>query len=207
MTIVPTRTALLVIDMQNDFLEPSSPLCAPDGLALMDKFLELIEVCRAAGIEVIFTASVYAPGDSDLGRMGELFPGLKGANTLRRGSHGAQIHERLVPRPEELIVEKPRYSAFFRTGLDEHLRAKGIDTLIIGGVCTNVCCESTARDALFRDYRVFFLADATATYDLPDLGWGPVDHATVQRIALTDIAMHLGKVVTVAEIIQEIEGG
>jgi len=207
MTIAPHQTAFLVMDMQYDFLEPTSPLRVPEGLDLIDGLRELIDICRAKGIEVIFTASVYAPGDEDLGRMGQLFPGLKGADTLRKGSQGAQIHERLAPRPEELTVEKPRYSAFFRTGLDDYLRGRGIDTLIIGGVCTNVCCESTARDALFRDYRVFFLADGTATYDLPDLGWGPVDHAVVQQATLTDIAMHIGKVVTLAQMIRKIIGG
>jgi isochorismate hydrolase len=67
------------------------------------------------------------------------------------------------PRKDDLLIDKNRYSAFFNTGLDETLRSEGIEELIITGVMTNCCCETTARDGFVRDYRIFFISDATAT--------------------------------------------
>jgi nicotinamidase-related amidase len=64
---------------------------------------------------------------------------------------------------EDIIIDKNRYSAFWRTGLDEFLRSKNVEDVVIAGVLTNCCCETTARDAFMRDYRVFFVSDATAT--------------------------------------------
>jgi nicotinamidase-related amidase len=82
---------------------------------------------------------------------------------IRRGSRDWELLEGLGRAANEPIIDKNRYSAFFGTRLDARLRKKGIEDLIICGVMTNCCCETTARDAFVRDYRVFFVADATAT--------------------------------------------
>lgn len=202
MRLTPRTTALLVIDMQNAFLDPQSILSAEGGMELARRLRDFIVTCRDKGITVVFTKSVFRADGSDLGRVGELFPTLRETDLLREGAQNTEIIEILQPEPGELVISKPRYSAFFKTELDDYLKGKGIDTLIICGVWTNVCCESTARDGLFRDYTIVFLSDGTATGSLPDKGWGPVDAETIQRVTLTDIAMHIGSVVTMDEALK-----
>jgi len=77
----------------------------------------------------------------------------------------AKIHKALTPRPQEKVIYKHRYSAFYNTDLEITLRCLKITDLVICGIMTNLCCETTARDAFMRDYRVFFLLDATGTTD------------------------------------------
>jgi biuret amidohydrolase len=116
-----------------------------------------------------------------------------------------EIYEGLKPHPGDLVVAKPRYSAYYGTDLEAILRGKGIDTLIISGTVTNVCCESTTRDAFSRDYKVIFLSDGTAALDLPDLGFGPVSAEEVQRVVLTMLAMCFAQVSSIDQVIAEIE--
>ena len=116
-----------------------------------------------------------------------------------------EIYEGLKPQPGDLVVAKPRYSAFYGTDLEAILRSKGIDTLIISGTVTNVCCESTTRDAFSRDYKVIFLSDGNAAGDLPDLGFGPVSAEEIQRVVLTVLAMCFAQVSSIDQVLTEIE--
>jgi len=102
-------------------------------------------------------------------------------------------------------VAKPRYSAFYGTDLEAILRSKGIDTLIISGTITGACCESTARDAFSRDYKVIFLSDGNASGNIPDLGFGPVSAEEVQRVTLTLMALNFAQVASIDQVIAEIE--
>ena len=107
------------------------------------------------------------------------------------------IYPELAPAPGEHVIKKHRYSGFFGTDLDIILREWGVDTVIISGTTTENCCHATARDAMFRNYRVVFLSDATATYDYPDRGFGldaerrrsPCDAGDTRRF---DGARHVG---------------
>jgi ureidoacrylate peracid hydrolase len=189
----PGRTALLAIDLQNAFLLPESPLAARDGLAILPAFNRLIAAARHAGVPVIFTATVHDPSEP-ASRMDDLFPARRTAKGLERSTHAQQIHADVDRRGTDLLVLKPRYSAFWRTELDAMLGQMKVDTLIIGGAWSNVCVESTARDAFFREYKVVYLADCTATGDLPDTGFGPVTAEEAQRATLADIAWHVGEV-------------
>lgn len=121
------------------------------------------------------------------------------------GTTNVEIYEGLKPHSGDLVVAKPRYSAFYGTDLEAILRSKGIDMLIISGTTTNVCCDSTTRDAFSRDYKVVFLSDGTATRDLPDLGSGPVSAEEIQRVLLTVLAMSFAQVSSIDQVIAEIE--
>lgn len=79
------------------------------------------------------------------------------------GTPESEIHNKLNPQPKEKVILKHRYTAFYNTDLETILRCLKVEDLIITGIMTNMCCESTARDAYYRDYRVFFLADATGS--------------------------------------------
>jgi nicotinamidase-related amidase len=107
---------------------------------------------------VIFSRHVHHPDDLDSGIMGWWWKGK-----CLEGSPESEVHPDLKPLPGEKVVFKHRYSAFYNTDLETVLRVLKIEDLVITGVMTNMCCESTARDAYFRDYRVFFPADGTGS--------------------------------------------
>jgi len=149
-------SALLVIDMQNFFLDPELPGYTCGGPAVLENLKLLIEAFRAANRPVIFTRHVHHPDNLDAGVLGWWWEGM-----CLEGSPESEIHHLIAPLPNEKVIFKHRYSAFYNTDLETVLRCLKIEDLVIAGVMTNLCCESTARDAYFRDYRVFFLADAT----------------------------------------------
>ncbi len=165
--VVPSKTALINIDMQNCFVE-NSPVAAPRGMEILPRINKLANACREQGALVIHTVHVVRPDGSNTGVMGEIIPAIA-AGLINRGNPAAELHPGIVVGAGDIILEKPRYGAFTGTDLELILRNKGIDTVIITGICTNVCCETTAREANMRDFHVFFLSDATATFDTPEL--------------------------------------
>ena len=150
------KSALLVIDMQKFFLEPKSPTFANGGLAIIPNVRRLVAVFRKVERPVIFTRHGHHPDGIDVGIMGWWWEGM-----IVEGSPESEIHDDLKPLKHEKVIAKHRYSAFFNTDLETVLRCLKIDDLVITGVLTNCCCETTARDAYQRDLRVFFLADGT----------------------------------------------
>lgn len=196
----PARTALIVIDMQNAFLLADSPMGAPGGLAIVPALNRIIAEARRLRMPVIFTATTHDPGEPP-NRMDDLFPARRAGRGLERSASAQQIHPSVDFREGDIVVEKSRYSAFWRTDLDAILRRLPVDTLVIGGVWSNVCVESTARDAFLREYKVLWLADCTATGDLPDVGYGRVSADDVQRMTLADIAWHIGEVATADNVV------
>jgi len=146
----PGRCALLVIDMQQYFLSMATPI--------LENVLSIIETCRSKGVRIIFTRHGHKDVSEDGGMLAEWWGDL-----IEYGSKDWELIKSLEPPDTDGIIDKNRYSVFNGTGLDDSLRSKKIDELIITGVMTNCCCETTARDAFVRDYRVFFVSDATAT--------------------------------------------
>jgi ureidoacrylate peracid hydrolase len=157
------KACLLVIDMQNEFLDEEGAVFFHYATEILPNVKRMLAAARRASIPVIYTAHVHEDPDIDGGMTAEWWPEIKRGESLIAGTRGVEIHPELKPRKGEKIVTKHRYSAFYNTDLEIALRGMGITDLIIAGVLTNVCCESTARDAFFRDFRVFFLADATAS--------------------------------------------
>ncbi|MCX7920313.1 MAG: cysteine hydrolase [bacterium] len=152
------KSALLVIDMQLFFLDPNSPTYTCGGLAILSNLKKLIHAFRTANRPVIFTRHVHHPDQLDAGIMGWWWKGM-----CLEGSPESEIHPELSPTAHEKVVFKHRYSAFYNTDLETVLRCLKIEDIVITGIMTNMCCESTARDAYYRDYRVFFLADGTGS--------------------------------------------
>ena len=107
-------------------------------------------------------------------------------------------------RKGDILLKKPRYGAFHGTDLELMLRHRGIDTLIIGGIATNVCCETTAREATVRDFKVLFLSDGTATFGLPDMGFGAITAQEVQRVTCSVMSFFYGQVLTVNQATEKI---
>ncbi|MFO8109501.1 MAG: isochorismatase family protein [Thermoplasmata archaeon] len=144
-------SALLVIDMQNIFVEENSPSFLPAAQVIVHNINELADTFHEHGGKMIYTRHVQEDGDE--GIMDEWW-----GDIIREGK-SAELWKGLDVKGE--TITKPRYSAFHRTELNESLQ--GIENVFITGVLTDICCETTARYAFIDDYRVFFLADATAT--------------------------------------------
>jgi biuret amidohydrolase len=152
------RSALLIVDMQKYFLDPASPTFTCGGLAILPKVKKLIEAYRQNNRPVIYTCHVHHPDSIDAGIMGWWWKGM-----CLEGSAESKVHDEIAPLPNEKVILKHRYSAFYNTDLETVLRCQHIEDLVIAGIMTNMCCESTARDAYYRDYRVFFPADGTGS--------------------------------------------
>jgi nicotinamidase-related amidase len=152
------KSALLVIDMQEFFLDPLSPSFTCGGLAIIPVLQRLINAFRGFNRPVIYTRHVHHPDHIDSGILGWWWQGM-----CIEGTPESEVHHDLTPRPSEKVIQKHRYSAFYNTDLETILRCQGIEDLVITGVMTNMCCESTARDAYYRDQRVFFMADGTGS--------------------------------------------
>jgi len=146
----PGKCTLLVIDMQQYFYSIAIPI--------LENVLSIIDACRSKGIRTIFTRHGHKNILEDGGMLAEWW-----GDQIDYGSKDWELNKSLTPSAADEIIDKNRYSAFHGTGLDDSLKSKKIDELIITGVMTNCCCETTARDAFVRDYRVFFVSDATAT--------------------------------------------
>ena len=175
----PDHTALLIVDVQNDF-------CAPGGM--MDKegndleavqqmavaLPRVIAEARAVGVLVVFVRNVYTTEPnrylSDVW-LEQAARQRKGSYTVSPvctpGSWEGDFYGDVQPLPDEPIITKHRFSSFHNTDLETVLRARSIRTVVLAGVASNVCVETTAREAFVRDYYVVFLSDGTATYSRP----------------------------------------
>ena len=195
--VVPSRMALINVDMQNCFVE-NSPIAAPDGPAVLARINGLAEVCRNHGIQVIHTAHVVRPDHSNVGVMGEIIPPVNNG-VIDKGSPSAALHPGLDVKGSDILVEKPRFGSFHGTDLELILRSRGIDTLVVSGIATNVCCETTAREANARDFRVFFLSDGTATFGIGDL-----TAEDIQRATCATLGFAFAQVLSVDDMIAKI---
>ena len=155
------RCVLMVIDMQNDFVIDGAVMQVPEAKNQLPKIKKLIDRCRDLGVPVIYTIqetdAVYCPLEV------LAIPKLHNEG-MRKGTSGQQVVDELAPEPDDIIIRKRRFSAFYQTDLEIILRnirgsINPVDTIIICGTVTNICCESTARDAFFRDYKVVFGTD------------------------------------------------
>src|SRR5579862_2247547 len=198
--IDPRTTVMIVVDMQNDFVAEGAKLQSAQAHAMVPKLAATLRFCREKGIRVVYTAHVHRRDGSDMGLYDDLYSVVADRSVLVDGSPGAEIYKDLAPAPGEHVIKKHRYSAFFATDLDLILREWGIDTVIVSGTTTENCCHATARDAMFRNYRVIFLSDLTGTFDYPDVGYGALPAEQVHRTTLIVLAFSTAHVMTAAEL-------
>ena len=199
-TLDPRRTALLVVDLQNIFVEGHEPISAPDGREILARMNDLATVCRRVGVPVIYTAHALRPDLSNIGQLEYVFPVMKTDHVITSGTGTAAIHDKFEIVEGDIYLEKPRFGAFTGTDLELILRGKGIDTVIIGGIATNVCCETTAREANHREFKVVFLSDGTTSGAYADKGWGDLTPDEVQKATLTILAYAFAEVTTCSDI-------
>jgi nicotinamidase-related amidase len=143
------RRALLVIDVQNEYFTGKMPVSYPAGS--FPNILAAMDAAQAAGVPVVVIQHAAPQPDSAV---------------FRKGSEGWQLHPEVARRPHAVLVEKNLPGSFTGTDLEQLLREHGIDTVVICGYMTQMCCDTTARQALHLGFRVEFLSDATGTLDV-----------------------------------------
>ena len=149
----PGRTALIVVDMQNDFVKEGGTLVVPDAEGTIPAIQSLLALARGSGMKVVFTQDTHGQGDPEW----TMWP-----EHVREDSWGWRIVDEFVPQEGELVIRKVRYDAFYGTHLDHILRLWGVDTLIICGTVANICVHYTAASAALRWYDVIIPKDATS---------------------------------------------
>jgi ureidoacrylate peracid hydrolase len=178
LSVDPARAALIVVDMQNAYASPGGYLDLAgfdiSGAApAIENIIIAIDAARAAGMLIVFLQNGWDQDYKEAG--GERSPNWHKSNALKtmrqrpelqgkllaKGGWDYMLIDALKPRPEDIVLSKPRYSAFFNTALDSTLRSRGIRTLVFTGIATNVCVESTLRDGFFLEYFGIVLDDAT----------------------------------------------
>ena len=191
--LAPSHTALLVIDMQNDFCDDEGA-CARNGQdvrvvqAIVPTLHRLTQAARDAGATVIFIRVAHdETTNSDV--FLERRVGRK-EDVATEGTWGAEWFADLCPVANDIVITKHRFSAFINTPLDLVLRSRGIKTLVLTGTATNVCVESTARDGHMLDYYVVLPEDGSASPDV-----------TAHEATLHNIRRHFGNVVPTAELV------
>jgi ureidoacrylate peracid hydrolase len=181
----PARAAVLVVDMLNEFLEPGGEMVLLEGRRIIEPLNRLLAAARQRGMRVIWLCDEHPlPDDKEF---------AKRVPHCRAGSWGAAVIDAMDVAPNELRIPKRRYSGFFGTDLDLHLREWDIEQVVVTGVVTNICVRSTVHDAYFLGYDVFVPQDCvSATSDRE------------QASSLYDIDTHYGDVVTSSELFAEL---
>src|SRR5215207_4378489 len=141
----PAKTALIVGDMQNDFVKEGGSLVVPGAEATIPQIQNLLTLARESGMKVVFVQDTHNHGDPEW----EIWP-----EHVREGSWGWQIVDELTPREDEAVICKVRYDAFYGTPLDHFLRLWEVDTLILCGTVANICVHYTASSAAHRWFKV-----------------------------------------------------
>ncbi|PDQ35799.1 MAG: hypothetical protein B5766_04935 [Candidatus Lumbricidophila eiseniae] len=183
--IEPSCTAIIVVDLVNDYVEPAGAMPVSDASGTLRRARELVEAARESGAKLIWVRPGHVePGDG-------LF-----RKRIQHGfvnSWGAQLHESLGARDDERVITKRRYSAFFQTDLDMVLREHKIERVVICGVALNICVRATIHDAFFLGYDVWLARDASQ-------GTGQRE----EESTVYDVETHFGEVLTVAEVRAEL---
>lgn len=157
--IEPRRAALLVIDMVRYFADPAGRCFLPAALAIQGRIAALLAAWRGFGGTVVFTRHGHE-GPHDLGMLGRFF-----SDHIRAGKPESEIVPALAPAPGEAVLRKTTYDAFLGTPLEPLLRERGASQVVVSGVLTHMCCETTARSAFCRGFEVYAPADALAASD------------------------------------------
>jgi nicotinamidase-related amidase len=195
--------ALIVVDMQNDFVRVGAPLEVPDARETIDVHLELLGWFRARSRPVVFTRFIAGPSPTLIWNWSpelappvcSCWPGFMRAYGDVEGERDcAAVIDELGPLPGEVQVDKYGYNAFHRTRLTDMLEAHGVDTVLITGTVTQICVEDTARGAFHEGFKTAVVSDAVSSY-APEL----------HRASLQTLSMKYGRVMTANDALSELE--
>lgn len=189
-TLNSARTAVLVMDYQNDIV---SMLPENVQVPLLDRASAILKKARQAHLPIIYVVVRFRDGYPEINLHNKLFSSLKESGRLREGTAGAEIHDRIAPQPEDIVVTKRRVGAFSTTDLETILRSKNIDTLVLFGISASGVVLSTVRWAADMDYSLVVVSDACADPD-----------AEVNRVLMDKVFPRQATVVTTQEFLSAI---
>jgi nicotinamidase-related amidase len=194
------KPALLIVDMQNDFVRMGAPMEVPQARDTISQHQQLIQHFRESRLPIVYTRFLAGPDRRLLWEFSpKLAPPILACHAghkrfyvdIHKTLEGIEIIDELVPNPEDIIVDKLGYGAFHGTKLDEIFRQRAVESLIVTGTVTQICVEETAREAFHYGYKTTLVSDAVSSY-LPDL------HAAV----LKNFSLKFGWVSKTSEVLQ-----
>ena len=194
------RTALLVIDVQREYFDPDGPAFVEHAADIVANVNLLIDAFRAHRLPIVFMKHEHRADGSDAGRMGD-FSAPDEEDSFVAGTPRVELIPELRVRPDDIVVVKRRYSSFLGTDLEAILHTAGVRAVVVCGLMTSFCCETTARDAHGRDYEVLFVADANEGPDLENAEGAPVPHDVVLAGTTTALGAGFAEIVTSAEVV------
>lgn len=200
--VVAERTALVIVDMQNDFVRVDAPLEVPDARATIPVIRGLAERFRAIGRPVIYTRFLAGPqrtlvwtwSPQHAPPVCSCWPGVQRSYPDALGPRGcADVIDELAPQPRDLVVDKYGYGAFHRTNLMDLLLAHAVDTVVVTGTVTQICVDETVRGAFEAGLKAVLISDGVSSYD-------PTLHAATLR----NVALKFGRVITAQDLLREL---
>jgi nicotinamidase-related amidase len=201
----PEATALLVVDMQNDFVRAGAPQEVPSARGTLPLIRRLLEAFRGSSAPVIYTKFITGPKEALMWRYSpECAPPVRscwpGVTRMYQDSdselEGPDIVEEVYPRPDDPIIEKYGYDAFHHSALDDVLRARHVSHVVIAGTVTQICVANTAFAAFHHGYDTVVVSDAVSSFD-----------EELHRTTLRNIQLKYGRVLTAEEVLMELGGG
>jgi nicotinamidase-related amidase len=195
----PATTALIVVDMQNDFVRQGAPLEVPDARETIDNHRKLLKRFRERKHVVVFTRFIAGPGRTLIWNWSAVlappvcccWPGfMRSYGDIEGPRDAAAVIDELTPLPTELQVDKYNYGAFHRTNLLDTLQAQGVDSVVVTGTVTQICVDETARGAFREGLKTVMVSDAVSSFD-------PALH----QATLANFAMKFGWVMTTDEVL------
>jgi len=187
-----TQAAYLLIDMEQGFVNPAGGHCIKGAAATVPACAKTMQAARDKGLAVVIVKRAYRADGSDV-ELNRYAGWVKGGRSMTPGSTGPNSEEApagLEPQGEDLVIFKPRWSAFFQTELDLILRRRGVRTVILAGTTTPNCIRATCYDAIALDYNVVILTDCTSS-----------NTDEIQRVNLEDMQRVGAKLMTAAEFL------
>ena len=178
----PASTALLLIDVQNDYWRPPRE----PRPAFLDAAARLLALARDRGLLVVHVQHARREGSGKSGFVG--------------GTHGFDVHDAVRPLPEEARIVKHTPGSFYETDLESLLRGAGIETVVVAGIQTQKCCDTTVREASARRYRAILVRDAVETFDLTGPDGEVVGRDEIQRATFAALANGFAEVLTLAQL-------
>lgn len=178
--------ALMVIDVQREYFDGALPIRFPVGH--LGSILEVMDAARAAGVPTVVVRHHQSDPESPI---------------FRKGSEMWQLHDEIEGRPRDILIDKQLPGSFTNTLLDSFLKERDIDTVCIAGYMTQMCCDTTARQAFHRGYNVEFLRDATGTLDVENKA-GSVTAEQLHESILVSQQMFISDVIDKATWLQRI---
>ena len=202
----PERSALLVIDAQEEYFDASGPAFFPEAADRLGRINLLIEAFATHRAPVVYLRHAHRPTGVDVGRMGD-FAAEDEEDSFVEGTPRVAFHEHLRVLEDPIVITKTRYDSFQGTDLDGVLRTLGVTTVVVVGYMTSFCCDSTARSAQSRDYETIFVRDAVGGPDLERLDGGPYPGSEVLEDVAAALAAGIADVLSTDDVVARLDAG